>query len=94
MLTAHRRRLRRYRRLQKSVAWAKYAKAAGEFLGGFVSAMRTAPRSKAPFGLLICGGTLVVVFLQFDITIKVDISLKARSGLVAETQIRPVDLRK
>jgi hypothetical protein len=89
MVTVHRRKRRRYRRSKKPVAWAKFARAAGEFIG----AMRTASRSKPRYWLVIGGVTLVVV-CTVDITIKVDISLKARSGLLAETQNRPVDLRK
>jgi hypothetical protein len=42
---------------------------------------------------------LIVMVVDFDITIKLDINVKARSGFVAETQIRPAeattkDLRK
>ena len=66
----------------------------GKSLGGLLGASGKILKSKVSYLLLTFGVVLLVVFASVNITIKVDISLDARSGLMAETQIRPVDLRK
>lgn len=90
-------RRRKPRRKREVVGWTRYAKAAGEFLGGFFGALRKAPKAKAPYLLFAGGVVLLMTVANVNVTITVDIrwvSLETRSGLVAETQTRPVDLRK
>jgi hypothetical protein len=96
-MLAARRRKSRHRQRRKLVEWARYARVAGEFSGGFFHALANAPKLKAHYLLLISGAVLVLMVAKVNITINVDIlwvSFDTRSGLVAETQIRPVDRRK
>ena len=58
------------------------------------SITRKVPKLTATIPLLASGATLIVVFLTWNARIEVDFSLKVRSGLLVEAQVRPVELRK